>query len=250
MKSFILSLVAAIVLAACTNHGEKVSKDYLDVYYKNGVTKEQAQKALDYFFPKWKDEGEKTKPKSIQLTKNSDTINFRMVANMEVMNKMDEQVFYVSGNELSAELFNGSPVNVVLTNDKFETIRSYSYKKMEVPDYGEKINSGLIELYIKGGFNRAQATTLAKYLEQSINPKETISFQISTDEKGDYLLRMVTKPEKATTLSDSELEAMAESVSENVFTGSPVIFQLTNNKFEPIKTVEYKKDAVDSPSIQ
>ena len=250
MKSFILSLLTAIVLTACSNYGQKVSKDYLDVYYKDGITKEQAQKALDYFLPKWKDEGEKTKPKSIQLTKNGDTINFRMVANMEVMSKMDEQVFYVTGNELSTELFNGSPVNVILTNDKFETIRSYSYKKMEVPDFGEKINSGMIEVYIKGGFSREQATTLAKFLEQSINPAETISFQISTDEKGYYLLRMVANPEKITTLSDTQLEEMAQAVSENVFTGSPVIFQLTNSIFEPIKTVEYKKNAADSSSIQ
>ena len=93
MKSFILSLLTAIVLTACSNHGEKVTKDYLDVYYKDGITKEQAQKALDYFLPKWKDEGEKTKPKSIQLTKNGDTINFRMVAKMEIMNKMTSKYF-------------------------------------------------------------------------------------------------------------------------------------------------------------
>ena len=121
---------------------------------------------------------------------------------------------------------------------------------MEVPDFGEKINSGMIEVYIKGGFSREQATTLAKFLEQSINPAETISFQISTDEKGYYLLRMVANPEKVSTLSDTQLEAMAQAVSENVFTGSPVIFQLTNNTFEPIKTVEYKKAAADSTSIQ
>ncbi len=241
MKSLIICLFVAVAITACTNNGKKVSKDYLEVYYKDGATEEQAQKTLDYFLPLWKDEGEKTKPKSIQLTKSGDTVNFRMVSNMDVMGKMDENVFYSTGNELSAAIFKGAPVNVILTNDKFETVRTYPFKKIEL---GEKINAGLVEVYIKGGFSREQATTLAEYLNKIMNPANTISFQISTDDKGYYLLRMVALPEKASTLSDTQLEEMAAAVSQNVFNNAPVTFQLTNTVFEPFKIVEYGERSV------
>lgn len=242
MKSFIIGVLFTLTLAACSdNHGKKVSKDYLEVYYKDGATEEQAQKTLNYFLPLWKDDGEKTKPKSIQLTKTGDTVNFRMVANMEVMGKMDENVFYTTGNELSAAIFNGAPVNVILTNDKFETIRGYSFKKIEL---GEKINAGLVEVYIKGGFSKDKATTLAEFLNKTINPENAISFQISMGNNGDYLLRMVALPEKASTLTDAQLQEMAAEVSKNVFNNAPVTFQLTNSVFEPIKSVEYREPSV------
>lgn len=248
MKSFIISVVVAVALIACTNNGKKVSKDYLEVYYKGGATEEQAQKTLDYFLPIWKDEGEKTKPKSIQLTKNGDTVNFRMVSNMEVMGKMDENIFYTTGNELSAAVFNGAPVNVILTDDKFKTIRSYTFKKIEL---GNKINAGLIEVYTKGDFSKDQATTLAEFLSKIINPENTISFQISTGEKGHYLLRMVALPEKASSLSDTQLQEMAAAVSENVFNNAPVTFQLTNTVFEPFKTVESgERPVMDTSAVK
>ena len=248
MKSFIISVVVAVALIACTNNGKKVSKDYLEVYYKGGATEEQAQKTLDYFLPIWKDEGEKTKPKSIQLTKSGDTVNFRMVSNMEVMGKMDENIFYTTGNELSAAVFNGAPVNVILTDDKFKTIRSYTFKKIEL---GNKINAGLVEVYIKGDFSKDQATTLAEFLSKTINPENTISFQISTGEKGHYLLRMVALPEKASSLSDTQLQEMAAAVSENVFNNAPVTFQLTNTVFEPFKTVESgERPVMDTTAVK
>ena len=96
MKKFFSILLALIVIAGCGNFGKKVSKDYLEIYYKDGITKEQAEKALEYFYPKWQDKGEETKRKSIQLAKNGDTINFRMVSNMDVMDKMDDVVFYTA----------------------------------------------------------------------------------------------------------------------------------------------------------
>lgn len=243
MKKFFSILLALIVIAGCGNFGKKVSKDYLEIYYKDGITKEQAEKALEYFYPKWQDKGEETKRKSIQLAKNGDTINFRMVSNMDVMDKMDDAVFYTTGNELSSELFNGAPVNVVLTDKKFKTIRTYVFKEMTKPNYGEKVLAGNIEVYYKDDITAEVADRMATFINQSLSPKNFISFQAGRDEGGLLLIRMVSNKEKADQIDDKEFYALAKTISENVFAGDPVVFQLADKMFKPFRTFEYKTDA-------
>lgn len=241
MKLCILLLILIVGLVSCKNYGDKVSKDYLEVYYKDGISKEQAQKVLDYFLPIWKDSSDKSKDKSIQLSKNGDTINFMMVSIMSVIEKMDENTFYQTGNEISDDLFNGAPVNVVLTDNKFKPIRTYTYKKITLPAYGEKISSGNIEVYYKNGINNGEATQLAVFLEKFINPQNIISFQLSKDEKGFLVLRMVSSPEKAGSIPDNDFYDLAAEISKNVFYGASFNFQLSDETFNPFKTIEYKE---------
>ena len=206
---------------------------------------------LDYFLPLWKEKDGATGEKSIQITQNGDTVNFRLVSIMKVMDKMGEETFYAIGNEISENLFNGAPVNVVLTDNRFKTIHTYSYKKVAKSDYGEKISSGNIEVYYKESSNNEEARRLADYLANSINADNVISFQISNEEQG-IVLRMVSSPEKASTLEDGEFYSMAAEISKNVFKDAPVKFQLTDDKFNPFKTFEYKPEipAPESSSNQ
>jgi hypothetical protein len=239
MKKFILILTVAFFLASCTNHGDKVSKDYLEVFYKDGITKEQAQKALEYFHPLWKDKGEQTKKKSMQFTKEGDTIHFRMVSNMEVMDKMDEGVFYDTGNEISTNIFNGAPVNVVLTDNKFKTIRSYAFKKVDKVDYGTAVKAGNVEVYVKDG-NKEDGEALADYLNSTMKPTAVISFQLSKNTEGLTVIKMASTPERAATVSEQAMEVTASGISSNVLMDAPLVFELTDTKFETIKTVNYK----------
>ena len=78
MKKILFSLLLVTILFSCSKNGDKVSQDFMEVYYKDGITKQEAQKALDYFLPRWKEKDGETARKSIQLTKNGDTINFKI----------------------------------------------------------------------------------------------------------------------------------------------------------------------------
>lgn len=125
-----LVIVMALALSACNNYGDKVSKDFLEVYYKDGINKEQAEKTLNFLYPYWKSPGsEETNRKSVQLIKNGDTIYFRMVSVAEKVALMNDEIFYQMGNTFADSLFGGSPVNVDLTDNKFKTIRTFHYKK-------------------------------------------------------------------------------------------------------------------------
>jgi hypothetical protein len=241
MKRILPALFAALLLFSCTNNGEKLSKDFMEVYYKDGVTKEEAQKALDYFLIAWKENNGETPGKSIQLTRKADTVHFNMVSKMEVMDKMPEDIFYTMGNELSENLFAGSPVNITLTDKYFKPVRSYTFKKMDATlNYGEKVTDGNIEVYAKDGFSLEQATTIAGFLSKEIAPANTISFQVGKNDEGYYVISMASDEEKAAALDDSEFNTMAAQISANTLDDAPLIFQLTDPTFKPFKTFTYK----------
>jgi hypothetical protein len=241
MKQFILAFFIAAGLMSCSNYGKKVSQDYLEVYYKDGVSKEEAQKTLDFLYPIWKNAEGKTDTKSVQLTKSGDTISFRMVVDKDKLDKVQDETFYIMGNLFSDSLFKGTPVNMVLTDNSFKTIRTLAYKKTEAGNnYGEKVTAGNIEVYAKDGFSLEQAQNLADFLEKQMGSNNTVSFQAGKTDDGGYLVRMVSDEEKSNELGDEPFNKMAAELSENVFNGGHVTFELTDNKFNTFKTFESK----------
>jgi len=124
-------LFICLALVACNNYGDKLSKEYLEVYYKDGITKDQAQKTLDLLYPAWKNQqGGETPKKSVQLTRTADTINFRMVIDAKKMAGIGDEVITQMANEFSTALFGGQPVNVDLTDNKFKLIRKLPFRPM------------------------------------------------------------------------------------------------------------------------
>jgi hypothetical protein len=240
MKSIALSLLLAICLFACTNHGTKLEKDYLEVYYKKGISKELAQKTLDFFYPLWKEESGKTPRKSIQLAKaDGDTISFRVVQDKKKLEEIGDAAIYEMANELSATLFDGAPVNIVLTDNKFKPQRTLVFKKNSItedPGYGEKVRSGNVEVYATDEFSGDEARQLANYLNNEMNPETVISFQLTVDDQQNPVIRMVSTPEKASQLDDAVFQEMTQLLSAEMFKDGPVIFQLTDETFKPFKT--------------
>lgn len=241
MKQFIFVFFIAAGLLSCTNYGKKVSQDYLEVYYKDNVSKEEAQKTLDFLYPIWKNDEGKTDTKSVQLTKSGDTISFRMVVDKDKLGKVEDESFYMMGNLFSDSLFDGKPVNMVLTDNSFKPIRTLAYKKTEAGNnYGEKVTAGNIEVYAKDGFSLEQAQNLADFLEKQMGSNNTVSFQAGRTEDGGYLVRMVSDEEKSNELGDEPFNKMAAQLSENIFNDGQVTFELTDNKFNTFKTFESK----------
>ncbi len=80
MKPIILSLLVAVSLAACTNYGKKVKTGSIEVYYKDGVTEEQAKKISALFNEAvQKTNSGSSNRKSFQVSKPSDSVLLKMV---------------------------------------------------------------------------------------------------------------------------------------------------------------------------
>ena len=49
LKSLFIAMLALLSLASCTNYGKKVKSGNVEVYYKDGAEKADAQKLADLF---------------------------------------------------------------------------------------------------------------------------------------------------------------------------------------------------------
>jgi hypothetical protein len=248
MKSFIIAVAVALSLTACTNYGKKVKDGHVEVYYKEGITKEEAEKTARLLVDADKAANNNTtEKKSLQLTKSNDTVNFRMVIIEEKLKGITDETFLAMGNVLSDSIFNGRPVNVDLTDNKFATLRTVHYKKYDYAgdgedEYGTKYSSGNIEVFAKEGIGAMLANDLAGFLDKEVHPANTISFQVNKNENNDFVVKMVSASDKADILTNDNLAEICTKLSNEVFSGGPLVFQVTDGKFHPLKSFAYPAD--------
>lgn len=237
--SLLLSLLLAIAgLSSCENYGNKVSKDFVEVYYKDGIKKEDAQQTLDLLYPSWNDSGN---IKSVQLAKTGDTIYFRMVIDEQKAKGIQDEAYISLANEISSSVFDGMAVNVDLTNDAFKTIRTLHFTKVKPVDYGTKYNAGNIEVYSREGIIPEEAKALAVYLDALDGDAQSVkSFQLGKD-NDIYTVFMVSDPEQSAALPEKTFYDLAAEISDNVFAGLPLTLELTDNRFKSYKTFRHKQ---------
>lgn len=241
MRKTSFAIIVLALLTACGNdYGKKISKDYLEVYYKDGVTEDGAQKVLNFLYPQWKNAGDKTPKKSIQLAKNGDTTVFRMVVIAERLNDLNDRTLLIMVNTISDSVFAGKPVNIELTDKTFKTLKSFTYKKAEEDEieFGEKINSGNVLVY-NNGMDNALTKKLADYINTTSKPQNPVVFQLSSPQDGLIQLKMISDEEAAANLSEEDMRGMAEEVSKQVLQGKPLEFHLTDQSFNTYKKYTY-----------
>ncbi len=238
----LLLILVTVIATSCTSYGTRVSKDYLEIYYKDGITDAQADKTLNYLYPLWKSDSINPVRKSIQLTKEGDTIVFHMVADTAKAVQLEDTRIYITANEFSKSIYNNAPVNIVLADNKFKTLRVFHYKEGSSTDFGRKSVSGNIEVYSPEDFSEDLALKLAQFIDQNDNSSNTKSFRLDQDANGVYVVQMVIEKGQAEPINDADFYGLAKLFSENVFSGSGVSLELTDNTFVPFKTLDFPVD--------
>lgn len=255
LKPLFLALVALLSLASCTNYGKKAKSGNVEVYYKDGVEKADAQKLADLFYEAVKaaDPSNKDK-KSFQLTKPGDTVLLKMVVDKEKYAKLENnESLYAILYMVSDSVFNGKPVNLLLTNNRFNTFETLAYKVKTVSeeDYGTKYTSGNITVY-SVNMDSETSQRLADYMNDWLKPQNGIDFQIERPENGFYTVSMLSSADKADNMKEASMEETASRISENVLNSAPLIFQLKGDEFKTVlkkyeyQTADYKIDASDT----
>ncbi|GIW82512.1 MAG: hypothetical protein KatS3mg105_4319 [Gemmatales bacterium] len=115
---------AVVLFAGCglggTGYGKMIEKNGVEVYYTDKVTKDEADKLLQYLLKsEWG--GDR---KTIQLNKTGATYEFRMVIKKGV-DQDDEfvQVAKAFALELSREVFGGADVDIHFCDEHLRTVR-------------------------------------------------------------------------------------------------------------------------------
>jgi len=228
----LLTILSIFFLFSCTEYGEKLTFNGTDVYYKDGVTKEQAQTLGEYLVEEeFADGGEK----SVQILKDEVTGNltFRMVVANDI-NEDQDMIFKVFAQALSTDVFNGEPVDFHICDNTFETIRAFSFSDID------KIVSidGTSVAYTKN-VTKNDAQKLADYLKESEFTDGTPK-TIQLDKDGDtFLFRMVVK--KGVEENEDNvltLKMYGMSISLNAFDGKPVLVHLCDDALNTLRILK------------
>jgi uncharacterized lipoprotein NlpE involved in copper resistance len=134
-KSFLVFSLSILTLLGCNNYGDKVSKGHVDIYYKDGIDKKAAQHTAEVLYSIDSSfNNNTTVTKSFQLINADDTITFRMVVNEEQASVLADDSFLAISNIISENVFDSKPVNIELTDNRFNSLRKLSYQKMDLSD--------------------------------------------------------------------------------------------------------------------
>lgn len=124
LKVLLLVVVVAMTFASCQNYGTEKEFDGVQLFYTENVTEDEADKLGEYLISSGFADGAE---KSVQLEKEGETYQFRMVVK-EGFEKKEEFLALAKqfANEMSLDIFDGAPVEVHLCNDHLETLKVVS----------------------------------------------------------------------------------------------------------------------------
>jgi hypothetical protein len=121
LSAVILIGVALLKITSCTNYGKKLTFNGGELYYTTQVTEADAKKLGDYLVKEKFFDGNK---KTVQLNKNGETYEFRMVVIKDGEKGPDTVATFTSvAKELSENVFSGAKVVVHLCDDHLKTLR-------------------------------------------------------------------------------------------------------------------------------
>lgn len=240
MKKVFKFLCLGILIASCNNYGEKVTSGNIEIYYKDGIQKKEAEKTASTLHNLEISAGNDVSiTKSFQISNEQDTVLVKMVSDQAKSKTVNEESFQAIGNIISDSVFKGKPVNVALTNTKFETYKHVTYKKLkdeDFADFGKKYSSENIELYVQNDMTDSSSQKLSDYLNSIMKPAQTVSFQTSLNDGGVFVLKMAADPDLAAKVADDDYKQVATLVSTEFLEGKPVIFELSTPQFKSFKS--------------
>lgn len=117
-----LLFVGTLLMSGCTDYGEKVEQGENEVFYKDGATKEQAQKVLDILI-----ESGAFNPdveSSAQVLKSDGGYVVNIIVREELRESEEVRDFLETiGQQMVYDVFEGNPLTVNITDEKFEVLK-------------------------------------------------------------------------------------------------------------------------------
>jgi hypothetical protein len=230
MKKYLFIVPAALlfVLSGCTNYGQEKIYDGTELYHTDKVTDAEADVLGNYLVKEKFADG---KAKTVQLTKSGNTYQFRMV----VKEGIDKDTSYAKtakflATMLSAQAFNGSPVEVHLCDDHLATL-----KVLTSDDFGKEKDFNGVGLFHSKNITDAEFNALGNYLIKSEFANGRAKNAEITKSGNIYQFKFVVK--KGVDKDPSYLEngkVFASEISAGAFNGAPVEVLMCDDYFNTL----------------
>ncbi len=213
------------------NYGAKVTVGKIEVYYKDGATRAEADRVGATLARLWADGGER---RSVQIVKNGETPVFRMVIKPEFHNdlKMLAHIGFVAAR-LSRDAFQGAAIEVEACDQYLKTVRSVPVP----PNFRHGLLRGKYEVFYPQGVEKADAEQLLSFLEKAFANTPSPLFTVTLHRRGDA--HVVTLPLKPESLDKPELRAeligYCKLLSTEYFSDQPVEFAASDETYQELR---------------
>lgn len=234
---FPVAIIFLLFLSSCQlfNRGEKLMFGLGEVYYKDGIRKDEAEKFGNYLYQK--DIFDENSSKIIQLVRKNDTATMRVVTHPEYIHKAGYQ-----GNmrflaaELSSTVFNNQPLNCELTNEYLNT-------KVKIPAFGRKLLTMDGEFYFSFRLGESSAASLFRYMEDSLDFFSAVNGAVVLDKQdGFFIMQVVTDPEireQKATMYTYQLVALQLAAREMKTHNPQLRLDLLDRSYAIVRTYRY-----------
>ncbi|MDD3741187.1 MAG: hypothetical protein PHH30_08095 [Bacteroidales bacterium] len=196
MKRVIILMVLAVTAAgivSCSNYGKKKMFDSTELYYTDKVTEAEADLVGKYLQEQGFTEGDDTK--TVQLTKEGDIYQFRMVVK-EGYEKDEDYILIAEtfAYNLSKDVFDGEEVEIHLCDTKLETLKVVKMPEMGDDDYQIMEFDGT-EIEYDESVTIAEVKAVGDYLTETGFTDGTTKSIILIKEEDGFLFYMVSSQE-------------------------------------------------------
>lgn len=197
----LMYVVLTALLVGCSNYGDKIVVNKVEIYYKDGVSKELAQKVGNFL--EENDFNEDGEEKSIQLTKDKgkDEYIFSMVVKKDAIDNVEYEYVFEAMSRVLEPVF-GKPVTIKVCDEYFKPLKTFEASKAT-----KALAQGGIELIFTRNIREDQAQAVLNYWTEIASEDAENTIMLDKQD-GKYIFKMVVLEEyyKDTSLDYAFLE--------------------------------------------
>jgi hypothetical protein len=228
----IVVVLFPLALVGC-GHGSKVQQGNIEVFYKDGATKAEAERLAAYLDKHW---GALPGRRSVQLTRSGEGYQFRMVVKKEYQNSntLLKQLQF-DGARISRDVFEGAAIELHACDEHLKTLQVFPPR----PDLRYGVVEGNIEVFYSSAIEKEDARRLAKYLANAMVGAPTqLSFKLARRVAIIEVHMVIQKEARKNPIAIAELRDERKGLEVNVFTGAEVELHLCDESFNVLEVLK------------
>lgn len=234
-RRFAVPVLVLALLSGCGGGlGSKTESGNVEVYYKDGATKEEADRLAAFIVKMIPGVSDR---RSFQLLKKGDGYLVRMPLQKQYQgDEKFENALALDGARYSAEVFNGAPVELEACDEKMTTLKTIPMR----PDFRRRFVEGKTEIFYPDGIEKAEVEKLAKFMQPiaAASPAPLVTVKLARRDSVVELSMPVNTAMINTPGVKESLDEIRKQASKTVFNCAATELNLCDERMVTLQTLK------------